>query len=979
MTHLIQTFPYLFSSKRARFALYMTLFVVLIAASTLLSRALSGDAQAHPAYGIKSQAAANSLSLFARTAHAGTLGATLDTNADEVWGQPNLTTNTQPITPSNITVSAPSDVVVFEPTGQIFIADTAHNRVLGWDSVDVYQNGDPADIVLGQPDFETTLALNPPTEDSMNAPMGIAVGFDGFLYVSDTGNNRVLVFVPCNDFYGFYEDENGDDFSGLYGCDEDDVLVESSVNAPQPTFTSGMDAYYALGQPNMESGTALATSEQTLNAPMGLVTDANDNLAVADYGNNRVLIFEWPLETGTHAMWVVGQGEGQVGNDAFYRNAAPNPPTSGSLNGPTDVAVNAQSSELYVADSGNNRVLVFADEPFDIFADRVLGQLDFTSNEIDGGQDDVNASGFDAPTYLAVDSGNRILVSDTGNNRVLVFDQQIPDGVADDVFGQEGMFDTFDANANGVNAGSLSTPLGVATDAFNMDVFIADADNHRVLQFDRPLIDPAPAIFELDPGSVRAGSDGFTLTIKAAGLIEGTTILNVNNVQRDLDINFLGTAATNIEASEVATAGNLTLQLTNPSINADSNAVDLIVYAPQADDTLADSVMGQEGFTTDYGEFVIEADTLFEPSGLVVDPNSGRVFVADRRNGRILIWSSINALQDGQPAEIVIGQPDFESWLIELSAVKSIATPVGLALDSQGNLYATDAQTGRVHIFEAPFTSAMTFSMAISDFENPLGLVLDSNDNLYVADALTHRVLFYETPLASGDTTADRVYGQADFNGTEPNQGGAASAETLNFPSGVALDASGNLYVSDNQNHRVLVYQSVNGVIDATADAVIGQADFSATAANQGGAVGSDTLNGPYGLTFNAVGTLFVADMDNHRVVGYENPVGGNSADIIYGQPSARQSAPNQNSPTINRGTLELPTDVAVSAQDGTLYIADRGNNRVLGFLNTQVPTAVSVQAQQSTATPSASPTLVWLLIGLAMISGLAIRRFSRR
>jgi DNA-binding beta-propeller fold protein YncE len=100
----------------------------------------------------------------------------------------------------------------------------------------------------------------------------------------------------------------------------------------------------------------------------------------------------------------------------------------------------------------------------------------------------------------------------------------------------------------------------------------------------------------------------------------------------------------------------------------------------------------------------------------------------------------------------------------------------------------------------------MPAALIIRGLNNPLALSLDSQDNLYVADTFNHRVLFFEQPLSSNDTTPDRVFGQPNLSSVAPNRGGAISAQGLHFPSGVALDTAGNLYIADSNNHRVLVY-----------------------------------------------------------------------------------------------------------------------------------------------------------------------------
>jgi hypothetical protein len=159
----------------------------------------------------------------------------------------------------------------------------------------------------------------------------------------------------------------------------------------------------------------------------------------------------------------------------------------------------------------------------------------------------------------------------------------------------------------------------------------------------------------------------------------------------------------------------------------------------------------------------------------------------------------------------------------------------------------------------------------------------------------------------------------------------------------VALDSQDNLYVSDSNNHRVLVYlDPVN--TDTTADVVFGQGgDFTTGVANKGG-VSAESLNYPYGLLVDGDDNLYVADSDNNRVLGYANPlVTDTAADLVIGQSgSFARGAANQGRTTAlgndarNQATLRGPTTVGINA-DGDLFVADNGNNRVLGFRGSKI------------------------------------------
>jgi hypothetical protein len=188
---------------------------------------------------------------LARSAAAAGLDGKLDAVADQVYGQADYTSGTAANPATSSSLNQPSDIA-FYWSGQVFVADMENNRVLGWNCGYSYANGEYADFVLGQPDLETTTALDPPTASSMNRPTGVTVGFDGWLYVSDTGNNRVLVFAPTN-YDEFFDNEE------IY-YDPDDYFCQEGWQFPSdfyaPIFVDGQEADYALGQPDFTSGTA---------------------------------------------------------------------------------------------------------------------------------------------------------------------------------------------------------------------------------------------------------------------------------------------------------------------------------------------------------------------------------------------------------------------------------------------------------------------------------------------------------------------------------------------------------------------------------------------------------------------------------------------------------------------------------------------------------------------------------------------------
>jgi sugar lactone lactonase YvrE len=189
----------------------------------------------------------------------------------------------------------------------------------------------------------------------------------------------------------------------------------------------------------------------------------------------------------------------------------------------------------------------------------------------------------------------------------------------------------------------------------------------------------------------------------------------------------------------------------------------------------------------------------------------------------------------------------------------------------------------------------------------PKGVAVDASGGLYVADTANNRVLYY----AKGSTTASVVYGQQDLSGS--NAGPIATG--LHYPNDVAVDNNGGLYVADTWNNRVLYY--TKGMTTTTE--VRGQTTMTSTTPG----TSATSLTGPMAVAVDANGKLYVADTGNNRVlfVGYSSTAGG-----VYGQ----QDLISSGSGTSATG-LNAPIGVAVDGSGG-VYVADTGNNRVLYY-----------------------------------------------
>ncbi len=197
----------------------------------------------------------------------------------------------------------------------------------------------------------------------------------------------------------------------------------------------------------------------------------------------------------------------------------------------------------------------------------------------------------------------------------------------------------------------------------------------------------------------------------------------------------------------------------------------------------------------------------------------------------------------------------------------------------------------------------------------------------------------------SNNMNARYVIGQADMTSNLANRGGAAGANTLNNPIGIVVN-NGQLYVADAGNNRVLVYNTLPTSNGVSADAVIGQSDFSSTA----GGTSATSLLGVQQIAVDG-NYLAVAEWSNARVSFWplQDP---KAATVIWGQPDA-------NSKLVNNGGLSdksMGSAAGLSYADGKFLVGDVTNNRILIFDSENLSTfqsAINVIGQPDFTTGS--------------------------
>lgn len=284
-------------------------------------------------------------------------------------------------------------------------------------------------------------------------------------------------------------------------------------------------------------------------------------------------------------------------------------------------------------------------------------------------------------------------------------------------------------------------------------------------------------------------------------------------------------------------------------------------------DLWADTVIGKR----DFGEIApreIVPYKVSAPGGVIIDKSvsPGRMYVWDSGNSRILGIDLAKCYAQGSPCSADI-------VIGQPSASDYGACNLDSSFQTYPNRPTASAST-LCGVSERTHTTLEDKSFS--------SMFVDDSGSLYVADSVNHRVLKYISPFTT-DTVADEVWGQTDFSGNRCNHTGGSipsdpapppSASSLCFHaiggngSGVTLDALGNLWVADGGNNRVLRFpkDQATGTISKTADVVLGQPNFT-TGGDWSYGSTMDKMTGPAAVRFDNQGRLYVADSGNNRVL----------------------------------------------------------------------------------------------------------------
>ena len=582
-------------------------------------------------------------------------------------------------------------------------------------------------------------------------------------------------------------------------------------------------------------------------------------LATDSSGNVYVSLTQlnqiWKITASGSVSVFAGNGSYPYDTDNVQALAA-------TLNQPQGLAFDT-AGNLYVADTGHNRVRK-------ITVGGIITTLAGSGTSgFSGDTGLATAAQLNSPVAVAVDGAGNVFIADQNNNRVRVVT------AGGSIFTVAGTgASAFTGDGGLATAASLNFPNGVAVDSAG-NLYIADSFNSRVRKVTGAAT-IATAVITTFAGTGVAGSsgDGGPATAAKLNAITNVAVDTFNNlyIVEAYDVRQVAAAQANI----VTVAGGSTL-----------------------------------GYSGDGGAPI--SATFRNLNAIAFDNSTNSVYLADAGNGRIRKYNSITTTFAGN------GTLDYNSGSGLLAANASFLNPNTVAVDNAGSLLFSDGGSSSISkvvlgsgalstIAGAGFVGNTADGGAVTGpLNGPFALTFDGSGNVIFIEGNRIRKIsggVYSTIANTANT------------GGFAGDAGPALAAQFKSPSGLALAANGDLYISDSQNARVRVINGATGVITTVAGTGV------TGSAGDGGLATSATLNYPYSLSLDGAGNLFVCELLGNRI--RKIVLSSNAISTVAGNGST----------TYADGVLATATGISApfsifADQSSNLFVADQGHSRV--------------------------------------------------
>ena len=634
--------------------------------------------------------------------------------------------------------------------------------------------------------------------------------------------------------------------------------------------------------------------------PVGVAVDGSGNFFVADTDNNTIRRIT-PAGVVTTLAGTAGSSGSADGTGAAAR-----------FWNPEGVAVDG-SGNVFVADSWNNTIRK-------ITPSGVVTTLAGGANQTCGSADGTGAAAsFCIPTGVAVDGTGNIFVADSYNNTIRKITAS---GVVTTLAGTAGSHGSVDGTGAAAsfsmsfdpaqNSFLAGTPSGVAVDGAG-NVFVADWGNNNIRKITpRGVVTTLAGSADQSPGSADGTGAAASFNWPEGVAVDGSGNVFVadsrnNTIRRITPAGVVTTLAGTAGSWGSADGTGAAARFNGPSGVAVDGAGN--VFVADSDNTIrkitptrAVTTFAGTADSTGSSDGTGATARFSSPSGVAVD-GAGDVFVADSDN------NTIRKITPTRAVTTFAGTADSTGSSDGTGATARFSSPSGVAVDGAGNVFVADSGNNTIRkitpagmvttLAGAASSGSADGTGAAARFNSPESVAVDGAGNVFVAD-WGNSTIRKITPSGVVTTFAGTAgsYGSAD---------GTGAAASFSFPTGVAVDGSGNLFVADLGNSTIRKITPA-GVVTTLA----GTAGSSGSADGTGAAA---RFNGPHGVAVDGSGDVFVADTGNNAIrkistSGVVTTIVGVAAQVSAG-----------NLPGPLPASILSPSGVAIDASTGKLYI----------------------------------------------------------
>lgn len=629
-------------------------------------------------------------------------------------------------------------------------------------------------------------------------PQGMAFDSAGNLYVADMGHYLVRKITPAG--------------------------VISTVAG------NGEEGY---------SGDGGAATSATFGAPVGVAVDTNGNLYISDRAHH---VIRKVTSAGIISTFA-GTGTAGFSGDG-------GPASSATLNGsgPFNLALDS-GGNLYVADVINRRVRKIT--PAGVISTVAgTGTAGTTGN---GGL--ATAATFQAPGGIAFDSVGQMHVVDSGSNNI----RRISTGGTISAFAGAGGAATFSGDGGQATSARFAGPSGITFDSSG-SLYVCDNTSSRV----RKITTAGVISTVLGTGTMPSGGDGGQATLAQIGRCNGLAFDSGGNLYISDQANnnirkvTLAGVVSTIAWGYGGDGGAATSAILQTPAGMALDSSGTLYFAEQENHrvrriTAAGVIStfagtGTGGNSGDGGQAT--SAMLAEPSTVALDL-SGNLLITDQ---------SAHVIRRVTPAGVIStiagtgNSPGFSGDGGPATSAQ-LNGPLFVTVDAAGNIYISEPEgyrirkitpAGTISTFAGTGSSGSTGDggAATSAQLLPFGLAVDSSGSLYVSDPLNNNI---RKITSSG--TISTILGTGSSN----------SSIQLNEPLGLAMDSAGNLFIGDRGNRRVLKRTASGTVTTVAGSGTRGSG-------GDGGSAASAQFDYPAGIAVSASGDLYIADIGNHNI-----------------------------------------------------------------------------------------------------------------